>query len=225
MVAEGVPIAEGLGIEDVRQMKLDHWSRIGGRGSFIHLYGMEGRTDMYVAEIPPGGGLEPGKHLYEEVICILSGRGATEVWQDEGEKRLFEWDTWSLFAPPLNTWHRLINRGTKPVRFLAVTNAPMIMDMFHNAEFVFNCPNTFFDRYRGEEKYFSIGTKQYSAGVLGIWETNFIPNVRDLELGPELFTKGLNILQFEPSGNTLVVKFSATQNSARRISIRKEPSH
>ena len=58
---------------------------MGGSGAFVHLYGMEGQTGMYVAEIPPGGALNPERHLYEEMICILAGHGATEIWQEAGK--------------------------------------------------------------------------------------------------------------------------------------------
>ncbi len=77
MKSEGVPVIEAYGVEDVREIGLSPWRRTGGKGAFIHLYGMEGTTGMYVAEIPPGGALEPERHLYEEVICILNGHGAT----------------------------------------------------------------------------------------------------------------------------------------------------
>jgi len=128
MKTEGVPMVEGFSIEDVRELKLSPWRRMGGSGAFVHLYGMEGQTGMYVAEIPPGGALNPERHLYEEMICILAGHGATEIWQDGGQKRLFEWGPFSLFAPPLNSWHRLVNGGREPVRLMAVTTAPIAMD-------------------------------------------------------------------------------------------------
>ena len=68
---EGVPVVEGFGVEDVREMELGAWRRIGGKGAFLNLYGMEGATGMYVAEIPPGGwfhqhfnvGKEPARQL------------------------------------------------------------------------------------------------------------------------------------------------------------------
>ena len=65
----------------------------------------------------------------------------------------------SLFSPPLNSWHRLINGGREPVKFLAVTNAPMVMDAYRNPEFVFNNPFVFVDRFGGEEGYFNEGKK------------------------------------------------------------------
>ena len=140
--AEGIPVAVGHGMEDVRDIKLAPWRRTGGLGSFVHLHGMEGITGMYVAEIPPGEALQPEKHLYEELICILNGVGATEVWQEGKKKSLFEWGRMSLFSPPLNSWHRLINGGREPVKFLAVTNAPMVLDAYRNPEFVLDRKST-----------------------------------------------------------------------------------
>jgi hypothetical protein len=59
MKSEGVPIVDGFSVEDIRELKLGLWRRMGGSGAFVHLYGMEGQTGMYVAEIPSGGALNP----------------------------------------------------------------------------------------------------------------------------------------------------------------------
>jgi len=154
MMRQNIPVVDGYGVEDVRNIALAPWRRTGGKAAFINLYGMEGVTGMYVGEIPSGGALEPEKHFYEEVVCILDGHGATEVWQDGGRKQSFEWGPWSLFAPPLNAWHRLINGARQPVKFLAVTNAPLVMDIVHNEEFIFDCPYLFSDRYSGADEFF-----------------------------------------------------------------------
>jgi oxalate decarboxylase/phosphoglucose isomerase-like protein (cupin superfamily) len=203
---EGVPIVEGYGVEDVRELELQPWGRMGGKGAFIYLYGMEGTTGMYVAEIPPGGALEPEKHMYEEVICILAGHGATEVWQDGGKKHAFEWGQWSVFAPPLNCWHRVINGSREPVKFLAVTNAPLVIDMYRNPEFVFNCPSLFPDRFAEEEGYFKETSKRYKKGIhANIWETNFIPDVVSAELDEKkLKGPGWKVTQYEMGGNSLI---------------------
>jgi oxalate decarboxylase/phosphoglucose isomerase-like protein (cupin superfamily) len=202
---QGIPIVDGYGLEDVREVKLAPWSRTGGKAAFLNLYGMEGVTGMYVAEIPAGGALEPEKHFYEEVICILEGQGATEVWQEGGRKRMFEWGPWSLFAPPLNTWHRLINGGRQPVKFLAVTNAPLVMDVFHSDDFVFNCRHAFSDRYSGAEDFFAVGQKRYEMGMQHIWETNFIMDIQSAALDHrEVKGAGVRITQFELSGNGLI---------------------
>ena len=41
------------------------WKRLGGKGTFIQLQGMDGVTAQYVVEIPPGGALDAERHLYE----------------------------------------------------------------------------------------------------------------------------------------------------------------
>jgi len=203
--SEGIPIHEGFGMQDVRDLALAPWKRKGGNGAFIQLYGMQGVTGMYVGEISPGDALKPERHLYEKVVCILHGQGATEVSDDHGHKQMFEWGPWSLFSPPLNTSHRLVNGGREPVKFLAVTNGPMVFDMYRNADFIFNCPYSFSDRYFGEQDYFNVGNKRYPAGLINIWETNFIPDIRSASLDAlEVKGAGLRLNQYEMAGNSLV---------------------
>src|SRR5579862_5564486 len=162
---EGIPLVEGYGVRDIRTVELAPWGRTGGKGAFVHLYGMEGVTGMHLGEIPPGAALEPEKHLYEEVITILTGRGITEVWNRPEAKQQFEWGPNSVFAPPVNAWHRLYNGSNEPARFMAVTNAPLFMDVVHNNDFVFNCDFQFTDRFDDREGYFREGNKRYQAGI------------------------------------------------------------
>ncbi len=205
MARQNIPIIDGYGVEDVRNLPMAPWARTGGNAAFINLYGMEGITGMYVGEISAGGALEPEKHFHEKVICYLEGQGATEVWQEGGRKQMFEWGPWSLFAPPLNTWHRLINGGRQPAKFLAVTNAPLMMDSIHSEEFIFNCPYVFSERYSGADGYFNVGQKRYESGMQHIWETNFIMDIQSAHLDQrEVKGAGVRITQFELSGNSLI---------------------
>jgi mannose-6-phosphate isomerase-like protein (cupin superfamily) len=188
-------------------LELAPWERMGGKGAYIYLYGMEGTTGMYVAEISAGGALKAEKHLYEEVICILEGNGATEVWQEDGKKQLFEWSQGSVFAPPLNAWHRLLNGSREPAKFLAVTNAPLVMDMYRNLDFVFSCNHAFPDRFAGEEAYFKVGEKRYKnqRGTTTLWETNFIADVRTAPLEvKKVKGPGWKHIQYEMGGNSLI---------------------
>ena len=77
---EGIPVVGGYGVEDVTVLPRKPWPRTGGSGAYIDLKGMEGFTGMYVCEIPPGAALNPENHLYEELIYIIRGVGATEIW-------------------------------------------------------------------------------------------------------------------------------------------------
>lgn len=204
---EGLPVTEAMGgIEDLTQVPRGPWARLGGYGAFILLRGMiQAGNGIYVGEIPPGQALNPEKHMYEEVIYIVRGRGLTEIWQEGGPKQTFEWGENSLFAPPLNTWHRLINGGREPVIFMGVTNAPTIMDTFHNLDFIFNCDYRFTDRYGGQSDYFNPEGRRYRSGWQNVWETNFIPNVRTAAVDArELKAYGDRTNQWEMSGNTLV---------------------
>src|SRR4051794_5760147 len=71
---EGVGVYEGFAVEDVRELELEPWPRIGGKGLFINLYSfMEAGNGVYVAEIPPGGKLEPERWCCQKIILIEAG--------------------------------------------------------------------------------------------------------------------------------------------------------
>ncbi len=91
------------------------------------------------------------------------------------------------------------------MKFLAVTNAPLMMDTIHSEEFIFNCPYVFSDRYSGADDYFNVGQKRYESGMQHIWETNFIMDIQSANLDQrEVKGAGVRITQFELSGNSLI---------------------
>lgn len=208
MKQEGIPVYGGYGIKDVRELELDPWERLDGRGAYIHLDGMEGMTGMYVGEIPAGGALKPEKHLYDKIVYVLRGQGTTEVWQrPDSPRRVFEWHAGAVFSPPINTWHRLYNTsGAEPVQFLCVTTAPIVLDLFHNVDFTFQCDWAFTDRYDERHDYFDVGERVESDNTWGkvwVWETNYIPDVRDTALPSSSFGEGGKAINYEMSGNVL----------------------
>ncbi len=203
---EGIPVIEGYGVRDIRELPLSEWQRLGGKGTFVQLQGLQGITGLYVGEIPAGKELKPEKHLYEEVFYIVSGQGETEIRQQGQPGQVIKWQEGSLFSPPLNTWHRLINTGSEPALFAAVTTAPLVLDHFHNEEFVFQSEYSFSDRYDLNPNYFTPGQDRYLNGNnQWIWETNFIPDVRKAFVNPqEQKGAGVSLTQFEICGNTLI---------------------
>ncbi len=201
---EGVPVIEGYGV-NIAEVPLGDWPRKGGRGAFVQLKGMEGATGMEVVEIPPRKALEAERHLYEKVIYVVEGLGSTEVWTEQSKKQFFEWGPGSLFSPPLNSWYRLVNGGSQRARLAAVTNAPMIIDIFHNLDFIFHCPYEFKDRYNGEQNYFEASRNRYPLGRTNIWETNFIADVNKANIDRHDWkAAGGGLTQFEITSNTLV---------------------
>ena len=98
-------------------------------------------------------------------------------------KRTFEWGPKSLFAIPLNAKHRHFNgSGRERALLVSTTNLPMIMNVFHDEDFVFNTDRDFMSR-AGKQGYFS-GEGDLITVRPGnhMWETNFVPDLAAIEL-------------------------------------------
>ena len=178
---EGVRVIEDFAFDNLSTLELSPWERKGGAGAIINIPNSQMPNDAQIVEIVPGGVSEPEHHMYEEMVYILNGRGATSVWLDEKHKQTFEWHEGSLFAIPLNASYQHFNAsGTEPARYIAVTNAPPMMRLFRNEEFIFNTVADFKNRFAGDDDdYFSGNGTLY---VRRIWEANFIPNAPDMPL-------------------------------------------
>jgi mannose-6-phosphate isomerase-like protein (cupin superfamily) len=178
--SEGVKVYEEYYFPSLAKIELGPWERKGGKGAVVHINNNHLPNDCHVVEIKPGGKSEPEHHMYEQTIYVVSGRGATTIWQDEKKKSSFEWQAGSLFSIPLNAWYQNFNgSGQEPTRYIAVTNAPPNFRLYRDNEFIFNCDYKFTGRYDSEEDYFSGKGKLYTRRV---WESNFIANAPDMPL-------------------------------------------
>src|SRR3984885_8940873 len=156
MEAEGVPVYRGIGVRRIQDLPLAPWKRLGGRGSYIQLYGTEGLWGRYVVE-GPGGGAQQGQL----------------------KPHVFEWQGGSLFAIPLNASHRLINAASAPALLLCGTTAPNVMNVLDNNEFIFDCPYTFSERFSGAEDFFKPKDDLEPDPIRGLAmrRTNLIPDI------------------------------------------------
>ncbi len=180
VAGEGVPVIDAFHIDDLGSVRLESWSRKGAAGAIINFRGSGGMNNAYVLEIAPGEATKPQRHLYEELVYVVSGRGATTVWNDAGHRTTFEWRTGSFFAIPLNCWYQHFNGdGERPARYFAVTSAPLMMNLIHNDSFIFSLPFDFTDRFSGEAGDFSGAGTAYAGRI---WETNFVPDVMAMRL-------------------------------------------
>jgi hypothetical protein len=153
---EEIPIYGGLAVEDLKTISLGPWKRKRAMGAFINMLGAGRSCDAYVCEIPARDQTCHEQYLFEELIYVIKGRGATSVWNVEERKQTFEWQEGSTFSPPLNTWRQHFNaQSDEPARFLALTDAPVMINRFRNLDFIFNNSFHFSDRFSGQEGYFS----------------------------------------------------------------------
>ena len=185
MEEEGIPVFRDIGISKVQNLPLMPWKRTGGRGSFIQLYGTEGKWGCHVVEVPPRGALNPEKHMYEEIYLVVEGRGSTEVWlEGEGKKHVFEWQKGSMFSIPMNAWHRIVNATSGGALLLGGTTAPNVINQLQNVRAVFDNPFVFRERFSGADDFYKPKDDIEPDPVRGLAmrRSNFIPDVIDCDL-------------------------------------------
>ena len=176
---QGLDIISAFYVPNLRHVELKPWAQRGGKGVFINHEASRTSNDCYVCEIPPGGKLAPLRQLYDEMILVLEGRGSTTVWNDAGQRITFEWKAGAMFAVPINCHHQHFNgSGREPARYVGVTFAPQVINMFGEIDFVFNTKHDFKSRFSGEPDYFA--AKDEKEGFL--LRTNFVPDAVNLPL-------------------------------------------
>lgn len=208
--AEGLPVVSGSYVADARSLELGEWTRRGGRGAYLS-FSDQLAADAYICEIPPGQSLNPQRQLFEEIILVASGRGASSVWQTGSPKRTFEWQRGSLFAVPLNAWHQHFNAsGSQPARFIALTSAPAVFELYRDPQFIFGTDHAFKDRFDpGQEDFFSQPGRTLTEYYGGILHSNFVSDVRQIELVPrERRGKGNRNMYIHQAGGTVFAHIS-----------------
>ena len=116
--------------EDSPQGRLKHLAREGINPRIKDV-------DMYIQELPPGGCSGKHRHMAEELMFILEGRGYSlhwdvefdltdddgYVWRTHDEPKRFEWEEGDLVFIPVNTVHQHFNSDPeKPARFVSASN-------------------------------------------------------------------------------------------------------
>jgi len=173
---EEAPLYEGSAIEDLASIELADWKRRGGKVAYTRMADQE-ILSLQIVEIPPGGELKPEHHMYEAIMLVLRGQGASSIWQSGERPHTVEWHEGSLLGIPLNAWHQEFNSsGTEPCRFVMGTNMAHMMNLYHNLDFIFNNPYVFSDRYSSENAaYYADRVRHMN---VRLFETNFVPDVR-----------------------------------------------
>ena len=73
-----MPVTEDFGV-DLLKCPTAPWPRFGVEGGIVNLKGRGDFVSIFVLDLKPGAQTSPQKHLFEEVVYVLSGHGSTTV--------------------------------------------------------------------------------------------------------------------------------------------------
>lgn len=222
---EGIPIVEDFGV-DLLEIETKPWPRLAANGAFVHVAGRGDFLNAYVLEILPGGSTSPQRHLFEEVVYVLSGRGSTVI-EGDGERHSFEWGPHSLFALPLNAQYRHYNAsGLEPARLAPTTTLPLMMNILRDERFIFEHDYEFSERFGSENYFRGEGTFLPISPGRHMWETNFVPDLSAFDKLQEWKGRGAGgtSLRFELADGTMHAHISEMPVGTYKKAHRHGPS-
>ncbi|MBM2810489.1 MAG: Gentisate 1,2-dioxygenase [Chloroflexi bacterium] len=203
---QGLPVYTGAYVEDLHAVELAPWSTTGQKAAIVNLAEQE-KNDGWLIEIEPGGQTDVMHHICESAVYVVDGRGATTIWQHGSDKKqTVEWQTASLFAPPLNCHYQHFNLdGRRPARLFSATTMPLLVNIFKNADFVFDCPSVFAERYDGADDFFTDPGRRVGERL---WQTNFVPDTRAFKLEGDARGRGSTNMAFLMADNAMRMHIS-----------------
>jgi len=197
---QNMPSFEGMLIQDARTEPLKPWEGFGVDGLYIKMADYQ-ITDGWILEIPAKGQTKPQRHMFEAGLYFFGGPGHIIIEQEQEQPLRIEFNYRSLFSIPLNVRYRLFNDSDQPVRVVAVTSFPFMLNSTNNEAFIFNNPFEFRDRYNAEEDYINRSEHPYINQTI----TNLVPDALSFELD-EYDHRGENStnMHWDMSGNTMI---------------------
>src|SRR2546428_159998 len=100
----------------------------------------------------------------------------------------------TFHAEPFSPWRIHKNTGRAAASFISVTDLPLVMDLYHNADFIFNNDFVFRDRYNNQPDYFTVNESKMKIagsaatfgegekGAVGVLDTGLIPDLNQIQL-------------------------------------------
>ena len=195
-----MPSFEGLLIQDARTEPLGRWEEKGVDGLYVKMSDYQ-ITDGWILEIPAEGSTKPTRHMFEAGIYFFGGPGHIIVQQEGRRPQRVEFDYRTLFSVPLNARYQIFNDSEQPVRLMAVTSFPFVMNAMNNEKFAFENPFEFRDRYDAEEDF----TRKSERPRERLTITNVVPDALEFELDKyDQRGKGSTNMHWTMSGNTMI---------------------
>lgn len=195
-----MPTFDGLAIQDVRSVPLKPWADMGVNGIYMRMADYQ-LIDGWVIEIPAKGSTKPMRHMFEAGLYFFGGPGHTIIQQEGKQPQRIDWKYRTLFSIPLNVRYQHFNDSDQPVRLIAVTSFPFVMNSTDNEKFVFENPFQFTDRYNAQEDYL----KKSEKGRDRLTVTNVVPDALNFKLDAwEARGKGSTNMHWRMAGNTMI---------------------
>lgn len=195
-----LPVFSGLAIQDVRTVPLKPWPDIGVEGLYVKMADYQ-IIDGWVLEIGPKGQTKPLRHMFEAGLYFFGGPGHTILQQEGRRPQRVDWKYRSLFSIPLNVRYQHFNDSDKPVRLIAVTSFPFVMNATGSAKFVFENPFEFRDRYDAEEDF----ARKSEHTRENVTVTNVVPDALEFKLDKyDRRGKDTTNMHWRMSGNSMI---------------------
>lgn len=195
-----IPTFEGLVIQDARTEPLQPWDGPGVDGLYIKMADYQ-ITDGWILEIPAKGRTKSQRHMFEAGMYFFGGPGHIIIQQENKQPQRIEFDYRTLFSIPLNVRYQIFNDSDQPVRVVAVTSFPFVINSTNNENFIFDNPFQFRDRYDAEEDFTRRNVHEYTNQTI----TNVVPDALEFELDEyDQRGKGSTNMHWTMSGNTMI---------------------
>ena len=126
-----IPTFVGLIIQDARTEPLQPWEDMGVDGLYIKMADYQ-LTDGWILEIPAKGQTKSQRHMFEAGIYFFGGPGHIVIQQEEKRPQRIEFKYRTLFSIPLNVRYQIFNDSDSPVRLVAVTSFPFVLNSMNS---------------------------------------------------------------------------------------------
>lgn len=197
-----LPVHDCLCIENVRSTVLERWEDMGAgvTGLYLRLADYQ-FTDGRLFEIPAGGATAPAQHFFELGVHFLGGPGHTLLFEEGRNPVRIEWANRSVLSIPLNTRYQHVNPGPDPVRILAISNFPFMLNTLESEHFIDKNPFHFAGRRVSDADSASLVTEDSK----GRRHCDLIPDALAEELTARpVRGKGVRNQYWTLAGNTML---------------------
>lgn len=197
-----IPLFEGIVINDVRTIELQPWPQLGEtiRGLYLRFSDYQ-MTDGRIVELPPHGSTESQRHFFEMGVYLFGGPGHTIIQQEGREPQRIDWKYRTLFSIPMNVRYQHFNDSDRPVRLLAVSSFPFLMNAIDNERFLFDNEFVMRERYDADRDFLNT-VKHVTANIT---KRNLVPDAVEHETAQQKHRRsGATGMRWEMAGNTML---------------------